>query len=865
MCHDCSSRRRHICFRCPIFRFFQLIGLTLHAANAAVVLHLKMSLRKMKIGVRLKIIVGYAVLAAVLIVSTWMMYADTRTLSEMNVVTRQLMERRNLTDSLVCSLLQASNAERSVCLGDASEWQRFCSTLSHASAVVQRLKQVSADSAKSRRLDSLTVLLDAKRTNTLAVMAQMGADVRGESYDNKVDALRSGRDSVVIHPTTAVAARERSTVYEIVRTRKGFFRRLADAFRRQRSDTLSNVMTSAADSSATRRGNINIADSVADALVQINGMEQRERLRRSEAVAGRNKRLQWVSVQLAGRTSALLADIQADEHTALARVVEKSAQSRRNTIQRIGVLGLCAIAAAVLLLVNILRDIRRERRRRRCILEAKAQAEKLMQQREQLLLTITHDIKAPAASIAGFIDLLAEKVLGGKAASYLDSMRGSARHLLRLVAALLDYHRLERGDAERHDVSFSPVALIAECVGAMQPIAAGRHIVLSQQVDAGMQGVVCRADAFRIRQILANLVDNALKYTDEGGVVVRAALSEGAFCFSVSDTGIGMTDEEQQRIFAPFGRLAGAQGREGVGLGLSITRGMVELLGGQISVESSKGRGSKFTVSVPVQPVRGGSVPPANAAVAAASGSRQCAPLYSCGGTVRIVAVDDDSLQLQLLREMLGKLSGTTFDAVFTQSAAEAVQLVRTHRPHILFTDVEMPEMDGAELLRRISGSGVKVVAMTAHDTGMANSLRKLGFDDCLFKPFNAKALAATVDRLTMLGVKCADADYFSALTSYADGDAEAERQIMDEFSRSVNSYMETLETASAPADVARVAHKAMPMLAMLHRNSCSWLVPITPEHIAGTAPADIEKTVARLLDELRGIRQRLDARGVAK
>ena len=822
----------------------------------------------MKIGVRLKIIVGYAVLAAVLIVSTWMMYADTRSLSEMNVVTRQLMERRNLTDSLVCSLLQASNAERSVCLGDAGEWRRFCSTLSHASAVVQRLKQVSADSAKSRRLDSLAVLLDAKRTNTLAVMAQMGTDVRGESYDKKVDALRSGRDSVVIHPNTAVAARERSTVYEIVRTRKGFFRRLADAFRRQRSDTLSNVITSASDSSGTQRGNINIADSVADALVQINGMEQRARLRRSEVVADRNKRLQWVSVQLAGRTSALLADIQADEHTALARVVEKSAQSRRNTILRIGVLGLCAIAAAVLLLVNILRDIRRERRRRRCILEAKAQAEKLMQQREQLLLTITHDIKAPAASIAGFIDLLAEKVPGGKAASYLDSMRGSARHLLGLVAALLDYHRLERGDAERHDVSFSPAALIAECVGAMQPIAAGRHIALSQQVDAGMQGVVCRADAFRIRQILANLVDNALKYTDEGGVVVRAALSEGALCFSVSDTGIGMTSEEQQRIFAPFGRLAGAQGREGVGLGLSITRGMVELLGGQISVESSKGRGSEFTVRVPVQPVqpvRGGGVPSADAAVAAASGSRQCAPLCSCGGTVRIVAVDDDNLQLQLLREMLGKLSGATFDAVFTQSAAEAVKLVRTRRPHILFTDVEMPEMDGAELLRRISGSGVKVVAMTAHDTGMADALSKLGFDDCLFKPFNAKALAATVDRLTMLGVKCVDADYFGALTSFADGDAEAERQIMDEFSRSVNNYMETLETASAPADVARVAHKAMPMLAMLHRDSCSWLVPITPEHIADAAPADIEKTVARLLDELRGIRQRLDARGAPK
>ena len=229
----------------------------------------------MKLGIRLKIIIGYAVLALVLIVSTWMMYTNTRSLSEMNVITRQLVERRDLTDSLVCSLLQASNAERSVCLGDGKEWPRFSTMLSQASATVKKLKQISSDSANLQRLDSLEVLLAAKRTNTLAVMSQIEADMRGAAYDKMVDDLRSGRDSVVIHPATAAATQERSTVYEIVRTRKGFFRRLTDAFRRQRSDTLSKIDISAADTVGQRRGHINIADSVADALVQINKQEQR--------------------------------------------------------------------------------------------------------------------------------------------------------------------------------------------------------------------------------------------------------------------------------------------------------------------------------------------------------------------------------------------------------------------------------------------------------------------------------------------------------------------------------------------------------------------------------------------------------------
>lgn len=819
----------------------------------------------MKLGIRLKIIIGYAVLALVLIVSTWMMYTNTRSLSEMNVITRQLVERRDLTDSLVCSLLQASNAERSVCLGDDKEWPKFSTMLSQASATVQKLKQISSDSANLQRLDSLEVLLAAKRTNILAMMSQIEADVRGAAYDKKVDDLRSGRDSVVIHPATAAAAQERSTVYEIVRTRKGFFRRLTDAFRRQRSDTLSKINISAADTVGQRRGRINIADSVADALMQINRQEQRARLHRNEAIAARNQRLQWVSVQLAGRTSSLLADIQADEHAALRNAVGKADTSRRNTIVRIGMFGMLAIAVAALLLIYILRDIKREKRSRRCILAAKAQTEQLMQQRERLLLTITHDIKAPAASIAGFIDLLADDVVGSKAVSYLDSMRGSARHLLQLVASLLDYHRLENGDAECHDVSFSPASLITECVGGMQPLAASRHLSLSQRLSVGMQHVVCRADAFHIRQILANLVDNALKYTDEGSVVVAASLSGKTLEISVSDTGIGMDADEQQRIFQPFGRLSGAQGREGVGLGLSITHEMVHLLGGEISVESHKGSGSKFTVNIPVQPVYGAGGAQADASpegsiVHQLSGS-PCLSADSCGGTVSVVVVDDDKLQLQLLREMFDRLSGAHFDVVFTQDVAEAIRLVRTRHPHILFTDVEMPEMNGAELLHRISGCSVKTVAMTAHDAGMADSLRRLGFDACLFKPFTMDALAAAVCRLTLLDVKSAGADYFSPLTSFADGDSEAERQILDEFSHSLDDYIESLKTASTSAEVARVAHKAMPMLAMLSHSSCSWLTPITPEHIADATHTDKEKTVKRLLDELCGIRQRLGRR----
>lgn len=813
---------------------------------------------------RLKIIIGYAILAVVLILSTWMMYINTRSLSAVNTAARRMVERRDVTDSLVYSLLQAGNAERSVCLGDSKEWHRYDAMLTQASVMTARLKELSNDSSKRQRLDSLALLLAAKRANTLAVMEQMGSDVRQSFYDDKVKALRSGRDSVVIHPkNAATSGHNQETVYKIMRNRKGFFRRLADAFRRQRTDTLSTVSTAVADTASLTQVHINIADSVADALMQINGMEQRATSHRREAIAGRNQRLQWVSVQLAERTSSLLEDIQADEHAALRSAVEKAVSSRRNTIMRVCVLGLLAIVAAALFIFYTMRDIRREKRSRQRLVEAKAQTEKLMMQRERLLLTITHDIKAPTASIAGFIDLLADSVSGRKASVYLDNMRSSARHILRLVASLLDYHRLESGETECHAVTFSPSSLFVECVEGMQPLAAKRGLQLNCLVSPEMHDVICRADAFHIRQIVDNLLGNALKYTDEGSVSVAARLSCGSLVFSVADTGIGMTADEQQRIFQAFTRLPGAQGREGVGLGLSITHEMVQLLGGTISVESQKGHGSRFTVSVPVTILDAAAVcqTAANAPAANALSGSVPERLSVVGGdeSVRIVIVDDDDLQLQLLREMFGRLAGAHWEIHATQHADEAVRLVRSLHPHILFTDVEMPEMNGTELLRLVADSPAHKVAMTAHDISIAEELRKRGFDACLFKPFRLDALAGTVSRLTGLAVHAAETDYFSPLTSFADGDKEAEGQILAELRKSVEGYMTALGSAVSLADTAQVAHKVMPVLAMLHGTSCDWLLPLTPERIATTSAEERECVINRLKDELEDIMQRLD------
>ena len=892
---------------------------------------------------RIKILVGYALLAVVLVSATWMVYDNTRSLSAVNEASERLMARRDIVDSLVFTMLETANAERSVLLGDAGKWQRFDEALSSSAANAMRLRPLLMDTLKQQRLDSLITLLKAKRENTLLVMKELNNDCRDIYYNNKLEALHSGRDSIVISPQTKERHEQHETVYEVVKTKRGFFRRLGDAFRKQHTDTVSTTRLTHQPSTATINHRLNIADSVANVLAEIHSEQQRASDRKQNAISSRNRQLQRVSIQLTKRTWLLIEDIQSDEHNALQRVVGKAMSSRRAMIVRIAVLGLLAILSAAILVVYILRDIKRERRDRQRIIEAKAETERIMQQRERLLLTITHDIKAPAASIAGFIDLLSEYVDQPKAVGYLQNISGSAKHLLQLVSALLDYHKLESGKAERHEVSFAPAVLISECVAQMQPLAMEKKLKLATDVQV-TESMLCRSDAFRIKQIVNNLVGNAIKYTDKGEVRVGVSIANRQLSISVKDTGCGMKPDELQTVFNAFTRLPGAQGKEGVGLGLTITREIVTLLGGEINVQSAKGKGSTFTVSLPVKIVTNQGVHQQSKQTKGVhlsplgfsrlpeqevyQQSKQTKGVHlsqvhqqskqqlhqqsqrdsligaletsappkdkSQHPTLSVVIVDDDRLQGQLLTEMLQRIEGISFNTTTTIHASEAIAIATDSAPNIVFTDIEMPEMNGSEIMRRIRNNTevqqrsctTKFVAMTAHEQSIMPQLRSDGFDACLFKPFSVQTLAATICQLTGIAVRVSEnsklktageaennsklktageaennsklktagetennsklkiqnscsgkrlyepsAKLRTALLPFTDGDPEAERQIIGDIRKSIEEYLEMIGDGSDPERIAKAVHKAMPLLEMLEPGKNEWLAPLQGVH----------------------------------
>lgn len=828
-----------------------------------------------KFGTSKKIITGYILLAVVIAIATWQVYDNSRLFVALNNASEQLLKRRDVVDSLVCSLLETNNAERSVLLGEGSEWPHFNRSVATSEQMAKQLKPFIADQGQRQRIDTLVELIHMKRENTKRVAQLMAFDNRDAFYRDKVQALQSGRDSVVIHSKLYGQHGQREKVYEIIKSKRGFFRRLGDAFRRQHADTVgvTNILhDTKADSTAQR---INIADSVANILTNIQNEEQKQNSRQQENVAARLNRLQKVSLQLSQRTGLLLEHIQREEKNALQKALGHAMQSRHKMVVRIAIIGLVAILIAALLVAYILRDIKRERRDRQRIVEAKTETERIMAQRERLLLTITHDIKAPAASIAGFIELLSEQVSRPKALAYIDSMRHSAIHLQQLVAALLDYHLLESGKAERHDVSFVPQQLAKSCVEEFKPMAAEKGLDITLGTLTTNCGDLWRSDAFRVKQIMSNLIGNAVKYTDRGGVKVEIRISPRQhLIIYVSDTGRGMSQADCQRIFDAFTRLPNGQGKEGVGLGLSITREVVQMLGGTITVTSEEGKGSCFTVSLPIKKEEKKQKKDVEENVASVETNGSSTEAKEATTEINILAVDDDALQLELFKEMAHKIGGAKLNISTTTSASEAIKLAEETKPQIMFTDIEMPEMSGKDMIKHVKNSDMSTVAMTAHDPSIMTSLKKAGFSTCLFKPFNAATLAATLAQITRLplSVKAAEqkASFFAPLTAFAEGDTEAEQEILTQVGESIKEYRQMLEQGLKSNgeelqrdSISRAAHKAMPLLTMLRPGQCGWLQAITPEHIKDTSAENSTALAMRLEKELEEISKKLREEGI--
>lgn len=428
--------------------------------------------------------------------------------------------------------------------------------------------------------------------------------------------------------------------------------------------------------------------------------------------------------------------------------------------------------------LNITDTVRNQRRLR----AASDRAQAASRAKSSFLARMSHELRTPMNGVVGMADLLAESVLDDEQRLYVDTIRSSGAALLSLINDVLDYSRLEAAKLTLQAAEFDLGALIDEVLRLFRPGLATKPVELIYDYDPTLP-MRFIGDAGRVRQILTNLIGNAVKFTEAGHVRVAVigrtpvAGRPPAVTFRIEDTGIGIAPQEVEHIFGEFNQVSDEKNRkyEGSGLGLAICRQLVELMHGKIRVESSPGAGSAFVATLPL--------PPAEAA----------APRRR----MRVLAADDNKTNRLVFEKLVKALD---IDLRFAENGREAVSAWREFRPDIVFMDISMPEMDGKQATKVIRAEETDnqmprtpIVALTAHAVaGDAGEVLAAGLDHYLTKPLKKQEIFSQIEAAMPDGCRPvfnAPAGGSDAASVIADGppargggaaEAEAARRVWD-------------------------------------------------------------------------------------
>lgn len=775
-----------------------------------------------------KIAFGYILLICLLFGAIGYIHQQMTLLTTPTGLEETISNRRKTTHQIVTQLYEAEIIGQTLRIGRLNEYPKYKRAMKEASALIDSLQQLLTDTLQQMRLDTVRSLLRNKEQNMVLVLEAMKQSPTDELYRQQLDSLIMQQDSILssTHVRRRVVTHRNS--YTIHHKPKKFFRRLADVFSPGKPDStqVDNIIQE--EYTDTIDEAYNPVDTIATMLTSIQHKVFQTRQESMRTLDARINQLRIAGGRVSQRVNQLLDNIEDDEQKAMEVRIAHEQDIRQQAAWTMATIAILAVLLVLIFFTIIWRDITRSNHYRKELEKAKLYAENLLVAREKLMLTITHDIKAPAGSIIGYIDLLIRLVQDRRQQFYLHNMKSSANHLLDLITSLLDYHRLEAGKMDIHPVTFNPHELFESIYTSFLPGAEKKQLTLNFEENIP-RTLNLEGDPFRIRQIAENLISNALKFTSQGSITIQVDYEQNRFTFRVEDTGCGMSFEEQQRVFQAFTRLQSAQGQEGFGLGLSITKKLVELLNGEITIESAPGKGSMFQIVLFLPKVTKAPI-------------TQVETLSDDKKQWRILLIDDDRIQLNLTEVMIYDLFNHAQHSIppvikCCTQPEELFKLIASETFDIVFTDIQMPAMNGFELLQKLrsldvpQAKNIPVIAITARSDMDETDFCTQGFAGCLHKPFNQTELLKIFKthmqedwkgNTVQTDSKPSDTECtynFSPLTAFSGDDPAAAHEILETFiGESTKNYERMKQALSNKdmADLCNVAHKMLPTFTMI-------------------------------------------------
>jgi signal transduction histidine kinase len=592
---------------------------------------------------------------------------------------RQEIEKQHHSLSLTNELIYAvGEAQSSVSLfvstNNTAYMEQFAQEVLVVDSLINTL--VVVEPVAKEKLLQVSSLLRLQTTNLSELNRQLGNSnplaVLSERIQNYKPELPANSHVVTI---------KKDTLFRTEGSKKNIFKRIKEVFTPAKDCTLV-VSSQQVDTLRLRN-----TDSI-PILAEMRDMTSSAGKRYEQNIKAIGKQVanliasdREISIQISG----LLLDIHRQTLNKTLESIARSEQSisKNYTISMIG--GGLALALILLFILLIIYDVNKGK-------EAREKIRQVMESRHQLLLSVSHDIKSPLGSMLGYLELRENK------GEDVKSMQNSARHILSLLENLLEFSSLEQGSLKMSLSDFS-VSEVGEEIGQMfMPLAEAKNLSFAFRAD----DVRIHSDLMKVKQITINLVSNAIKYTRTGDVMLQLNFADGKLLIAVNDTGAGIPEDKQADIFKPFTRVeSNSAMAHGTGLGMYVVKGLVDLLGGTISLESSVGKGTAVRVSIPC------------------TDAEKSIKL----GAKKIAVYDDDPVILNMVTDMLLRLGHKIVEKDYD----------------IILTDMEMGEISGLDILA--SAGKVPVIVMTGHSDFTSDKARELGFDGFLSKPFTQDGL----------------------------------------------------------------------------------------------------------------------------
>ena len=738
----------------------------------------------------MKIFVGYFLLIGLVLTAATLVYMEYRNIESSVEEEKQTAERWKQANRTFETMFDLAMSELHTFTANEEEYEEYERKNLAAQQMLDKLKPLYPEERQLERIDSAKSILTEKSLQVLCLMGTFN------------DLAHT--DSLIECQIREMTVMEKKAIQELKqdsRQKKGTW---IERLFKKKSKKQESV------------------DQAAESRTQVVGRltklrkeisERNEDLRRQMEMQTDSLRLR--NEYLNRNFARLMHDFQQASTEKRAEEMEDMLAMRRQSFLCIAGLTLLGMLLCIVLYYIIYRDIRRRYREKLKLIALNKEKHELLEQKERCMMTMSHELRSPLSAVMGYAELLPDISCDGKANYVKQSILQAGERMQSLLNTLLSYYRLTAGKVRVNPVLFSPQSIERTLEKLFSVAAEEKGLTLNTEY-VGDETAVVSGDRERILQIGQNLLSNAVKFTDEGCVSLTVRYEGGVMCMEVGDTGPGMTDEEKERVFEPFTRLANADVQEGFGLGLNITKELTEMLGGQLKMDSKKGEGTTFRITLPLP---------------LASGIKEDMPelrTTDLPKNLRVIAVDDDKVILNLIKKQM-EYAGVHCD--ICRNPSEMVELLREGHYDLLLTDIRMPGMNGYELLELLRNSNVgnskeiPVLVITAHVPRKKEELVEAGFDSCLYKPFAREELYAAVNTALERGKERnsnAETDEidFSPLLIKEDDGKEMLHILREQTQKDMEVLADIVERQDMDA-LTDMVHHLLPVWTMLRIDDC--------------------------------------------